>query len=197
MPDGGGIAARIGPNAVLQLAPAMDHVTGESARRLLFATVGFDPLPGADAMIDEIRVAALHRALRQRYPEAACRIAIAAGTATGDYIVDNRIPRAARTFLRACPAPLAARLLTRAILAHGWTFCGSGHLTAHGRNPVTFALKDNPIPQIGEQAHPVCHWHAATFERIFARLVHPSAKAVETACCANGAGACGFEITWP
>ena len=196
MPDGGDIAARIGPNAVLQLAPVMDRMVGEAARRALFAPLGFDPLPDANAMIDERPVAALHRALRRDHPEAAERIATAAGTATGDYILANRIPRAAQTLLRALPASLAAPLLTRAILAHGWTFCGSGQLSAEGRDPVMFTLENNPIPQVGESAMPVCHWHAACFERLFARLVHRDSKVVETTCCATGAAACRFAVSW-
>ena len=196
MPDGGHIAARIGPNAVLQLAPAMDRVTGTAARRALFAPLGFDPLPDANAMIDERPVAALHRALRRDHADVAERVATAAGTATGDYILANRIPRAAQTLLRALPASLAAPLLTRAILAHGWTFCGSGGLTATGRDPVTFTLENNPIPQVGESAAPVCHWHAACFERLFARLVHGQSEVIETDCCATGAPACRFTVSW-
>ncbi|MGX0879138.1 divinyl protochlorophyllide a 8-vinyl-reductase [Roseovarius sp. MBR-154] len=196
MPDGSHMPARIGPNAVLQLAPVMDRMVGEAARRALFAPLGFDPLPGAEAMIDERPVAALHRALRRDHPEVADRIARAAGAATGDYILANRIPRAAQTLLRALPAALAAPLLTRAILAHGWTFCGSGQLTARGRHPVTFTLENNPIPQVGESAAPVCHWHAACFERLFARLVHGQSEVTETACCATGAPACRFTVSW-
>lgn len=196
MPDGGQTEARIGPNAVLQLAPAMDRITGEAARRALFAPLGFDPLPDADAMIDERPVAALHRGLRRAHPECATRIATAAGTATGDYILNHRIPHAARNLLRTLPAVLAAPLLTRAILAHGWTFCGSGRLTAHGRHPVTFTLENNPIPRPGESAVPVCHWHAACFLRLFRRLVHPRSQVTETACCASGDRACRFAISW-
>ncbi|WP_297772402.1 bacteriochlorophyll 4-vinyl reductase [uncultured Roseovarius sp.] len=188
--------ARIGPNAVLQLAPVMDRIVGERARRALFEPVGFDPLPGNDAMIDERPVAALHRALRRDHPEVAQQIATAAGIATGDYILANRIPRAAQTLLHALPASLAAPLLMRAILAHGWTFCGSGHLTAQGHHPVIFTLETNPIPQTGESATPVCHWHAACFERLFARLVHARSQVIETTCCATCASACQFEISW-
>ena len=196
MPDGGHIAARIGPNAVLQLAPAMDRYAGEAARRALFAPLGFDPLPDAEAMIDERPVAALHRALRRDHPETAERIASAAGTATAEYILAHRIPRAAQSVLRALPASLAAPLLTRAILAHGWTFCGSGQLSAEGRDPVMFTLENNPIPQVGESAMPVCHWHAACFERLFTRLVYPRSRVIETACCATGAPACRFSVSW-
>lgn len=196
MPDGSHMTARIGPNAVLQLAPAMDRIAGEGARRALFAPLGFDPLPDPTAMIDETRVSALHGALRRQHPENARKIAIAAGQGTGDYILANRIPHGAQSLLRALPARLAAPILTRAILAHGWTFCGTGTLTAKSGPPVVFTLADNPIIR-GERAPaPLCHWHAAVFERLFARLVHPRAHAVETACCATGAPACRFEIDW-
>ncbi|MGX0977599.1 divinyl protochlorophyllide a 8-vinyl-reductase [Roseovarius sp. MBR-51] len=190
------MTARIGPNAVLQLAPAMDRIAGEGARRALFAPLGFDPLPDPTAMIDEARVAALHGALRWHYPENARKIAIAAGQGTGDYILAHRIPHAAQTLLRALPARVAAPILTRAILAHGWTFCGTGTLTAKSGPPVVFTLTDNPIIR-GERAPaPLCHWHAAVFERLFARLVHPRAHAIESSCCATGAPACRFEIDW-
>lgn len=196
MPDGSQITGRIGPNAVLQLAPALDRIAGEGARRALFAPLGFDPLPDPTAMIAESRVASLHRALRQQHPENAIEIAIIAGQGTGDYILAHRIPTAAQILLRALPSRMAAPLLTRAILAHGWTFCGTGTLAAHAGPPVVFTLADNPIIRGEHAASPLCHWHAAVFERLFARLVHPHAHAIESACCANGAPACRFEIDW-
>jgi len=196
MPDGSQITARIGPNAVLQLAPAMDSIVGADARRALFAPLGFDPLPDSNAMINEARVAALHGALRQQHPESARKIAIAAGQGTGDYILAHRIPRAAQTLLRALPARAAAPILTRAILAHSWTFCGTGTLAAKSGPPVVFTLSDNPIIRGEHATAPLCHWHAAVFERLFSRLVHPRSQATETTCCATGASACRFEIDW-
>ena len=196
MPDGSRIAARVGPNAVLQLAPAMDRVTGEPTRRTLFAPLGFDPLPDPSTMIDEARVAALHSALRRQHSENARKILTAAGQGTGDYILAHRIPHAAQTLLRALPARVAAPILTRAILAHGWTFCGTGALTAKSGPPVVFTLSDNPIIRGESAPAPLCHWHAAVFERLFSRLVHPRAHAIERACCAAGAAACRFEIDW-
>lgn len=190
------MTGRIGPNAVLQLAPAMDAYVGEAARRALFAPLGFDPLPESDAMIDESRVAALHQALRRNHPDVARAIAIAAGQGTGAYILANRIPQPAQRLLRALPARLAAPLLTRAILAHGWTFCGTGSLAAHSGPPVVFTLTDNPMIRDEHAPAPLCHWHAAVFERLYSRLVHPQARARETACHATGAPACRFEIDW-
>lgn len=190
------MSARIGPNAVLQLAPAMDRIAGVDARRALFAPLGFDPLPGADTMIDEARVAALHQALRHGLPQDAARIAIAAGTGTGDYILAHRIPPRVQMLLRALPAGFAAPVLTRAILAHGWTFCGTGQLSARSGTPVVFSLADNPLVRGEHATAPACHWHAAVFERLYSRLVHPQAQVAETACCATGAPACRFEIVW-
>ena len=177
MPDGSHISARIGPNSVLQLAPAMDHIAGTGARRALFAPLGFDPLPDATSMIDEARVATLHGALRRQHPENAREIFVAAGQGTGDYILAHRIPHAAQTLLRALPARVAAPILTRAILAHGWTFCGTGTLSAKSGPPVVFTLSDNPIIRGESAPAPLCHWHAAVFERLFSRLVHPRAHA--------------------
>jgi len=196
MPDGSGVAAaRIGPNALIQLVPILDATHGAAARRALFAACG-TPVPDGSAMIDEGPVAAIHRAMRARFPETAPAIARAAGLAVGDYILANRIPAPVQTVLRALPAPLAARALTRAITAHAWTFCGSGHVTARAGHPTVCAIHDNPMVR-GETAdHGLCHWHTAVFERLFATLVHPCASARETACCAMGAPACRFEIRW-
>ncbi|MEM1431648.1 MAG: V4R domain-containing protein, partial [Pseudomonadota bacterium] len=41
---------------------------------------------------------------------------------------------------------------------------------------------------------PLCHWHAAVFERLFRVLVSPESSVTEVACCAMGAPACRFEI---
>lgn len=187
---------RIGPNAVLQLAPVMDRIAGATARHALFAPLGFDPLPDATAMIEETRVAALHQALRHDYPDLARAIAIAAGQGTGEYILAHRIPRRAQTLLRALPARLAAPILTRAILAHAWTFCGTGSLAARSGPPVVFTLTGNPIIRGETAPAALCHWHAAVFERLYSRLVHPQARARETSCHATGAPACRFEIDW-
>ena len=57
-----------------------------------------------------------------------------AGRLTADYIIANRIPRAARGVLQRLPAPVACRLLVAAIRAHAWTFAGSARFRGTCRN---------------------------------------------------------------
>jgi len=38
--------------------------------------------------------------------------------------------------------------------------------------------------------------YVGVFQRLFEVLVSPSARAVETQCCAMGAPACRFEMSW-
>lgn len=197
MPDGGGVAsARIGPNALIQLVPVLDATHGEAARRALFAGCGVAEVPDGSAMIDEAPVAAVHQAMRARFPETAPAMARAAGLAVGDYILAHRIPAPAQTVLRTLPAAVAARMLSRAILSHAWTFCGSGHVTASAGHPSVFDIHDNPVVRGEASDTCLCHWHVAVFERLFTRLVHSCAHAREVACCAMGAPACRIEIGW-
>ena len=188
-------AARIGPNAVLQLVPIIDAQLGLAQRRVLMADAGFAALPDGSGMIDERPVARLHQALRARHPETAATLARCAGTATGGYILARRIPGLAQRLLRALPPTLSARLLAKAIAKHAWTFAGSGHFRIASFDPLAFEISDNPVVR-GEQAQaPVCHWHAAVFQHLFRELVAPDYVATETACAATGAEICRFELT--
>jgi len=186
--------ARIGPNAILQMIPVLDAHTGPDIRRALCAEAGIVELPDGSGMVPEGPAAALHQALRRRMPHEASRIARAAGLATGDYILAHRIPRFAQIVLRASPACLAAPVLARAIAKHAWTFAGSGRFEIAGTAPIVFALHDNPVVRGERSTVPLCHWHAAVFERLFATLVTPRAQVTEAECCAMGAPACRFEI---
>jgi divinyl protochlorophyllide a 8-vinyl-reductase len=187
---------RIGPNALMQLAPVLDTTVGKDARCALFAAHGLMAMPDGSAMIDEALVAAIHQDMRLRHPARARAMARAAGLATGDYILANRIPAPARAVLRALPAPLAARALSRAIRAHAWTFCGTGHLNAQTGHPVVFAVENNPLVRGEIRTRPICDWHAAVFQRLFATLVDPRARVRETDCCAMGQTSCRFEVRW-
>ncbi len=198
MPDGAGPLerGRIGPNALLQLAPVCDAVLGRAARERLFAGAGVPHLPSGAGMIDEGEAARVHQALRREFPVEAPAILAAAGRGTGAYILAHRIPKPAQAVLRLLPAGLAAPVLAKAIGAHAWTFAGSGEFRQAGRRPLVFEIADNPVVR-GEAAEgPVCVWHAAVFETLFRALVSRRARAVETACCAAGAPACRFEIRW-
>lgn len=188
---------RIGPNAILQLIPVLDAAGGRALRDRIFLAGGLDGLPGTDGLMDERPAGAVHRALRAELPDAAPRLAAEAGRRTADYILAHRIPRLVQRLLRLLPAGIAERLLTRAIAKHAWTFAGSGAFRVASLTPLVFEIEDNPIVR-GERAEgPVCHWHAAVFERLFQVLVDPRAQCVETDCAAVGGKVCRFLLTRP
>lgn len=190
--DGG--YARIGPNSVLQLVPLLDEILGSGERERLLRLSGLESLPGDDGLMDERPAAALHQALRAEHPGVAPMMTRQAGERTGDYIIRHRIPVAAMQVLTRLPPWLSAPLLARVIEKHAWTFAGSGQFRIVRRLPLEFELRDNPVVR-GEHADaPICHWHAAVFERLFSRIVDPDLRCVETQCCASGADSCRFEI---
>jgi divinyl protochlorophyllide a 8-vinyl-reductase len=192
--------ARIGPNAVTQVAAAVERGLGRGAVRDLFAAVGLCAYLEAPpcGMVDEREVIALHAAVRERLAARTARaIAVDAGTATADYLLAQRIPRLVQALLRRLPAGLASRLLLAAIARHAWTFAGSGTFRARPGRPIEIAIHDCPLCRGARAGAPVCDYYAATFTRLFARLVHPLARAREVTCGAEGAPACRFEVDWP
>ena len=183
----------IGPNAILQLVPVIEQAGGRELRDEIFAAAGVFELPEKEGMIEETPAARIHQALRREVPDLAPALAWEAGKRTGDYVLANRIPTFAQRILRVLPRWLAQPLLTRAIEKHAWTFAGSGEFRVTA--PGIFELRRNPIVA-GEYAdRPLCHWHAAVFERLFRKLVSDDLRCAETACCAMGAPACRFELT--
>lgn len=185
---------RIGPNSIIQVGETLlAHGQQGLAQQVYLAAGHMDWLraPPTD-MVDEADAAALHDALHRLAPPRDARAYSAeAGRRTGDYILQNRIPRAARAILRMMPAPLAARLLLAAISRHAWTFAGSGRFACEPGAPTAFSLSANPLAQQGG-----CVWHEAVFTRLFQALVHTKAEVRETSCCAEGDSACRFEVRW-
>jgi divinyl protochlorophyllide a 8-vinyl-reductase len=186
--------ARIGPNAILQLVAVLDHCEGAALRHRVMARAGVVLPPPDSGMIPETEAAAVHLALREVLPGRAEGLLRLAGIATADYILAHRIPRLARLLIRALPGVLGARLLTAAIARHAWTFAGSGGFRVAGRHPLTFEVAGNPLTAGLRSDHPMCDWHAAVFERLFARLVWPAVEVEEVACTATGAAACRFVL---
>ncbi len=185
--------AQIGPNAILQHLPVLDAEIGARFRGALLHRAGVNEPPADAGMLPEDQVARLHHAVHLFLPDRYSRIQRAAGLATGDYILEHRIPSLARRLIRALPVGAGARLLTMAITKHAWTFAGSGRFRVLDRAPLTFEIIDNPLASHGAPVH-LCDWHVAVFERLFARLVWPDVQVTETACRATGASACRFEI---
>jgi divinyl protochlorophyllide a 8-vinyl-reductase len=198
--DGGQIltvqtGGRIGPNAILQTIAILDHCEGRLTRDLVLETAGV-AVPSADSgMLPEGDCAAVHRAVRFCLPDRADGLLRLAGLATGDYILRHRIPAPARAVIRALPGFLGARLLVAAISRHSWTFAGTGSFRVAGWRPLTFEIVNNPLIRGEHAVAPMCHWHAAVFERLFSRLVWRSAVVIEVTCAATGAPSCRFTVS--
>jgi divinyl protochlorophyllide a 8-vinyl-reductase len=188
--------AKIGPNAILQLVPVLEDAAGADMAKHLLAMAGVFELPDpAAGLMDEAPAARLHQALRTEMPEVAPMLAREAGWRTADYILAHRIPKAAQTLLKLMPTRLSAPILARAVAKHAWTFCGSGGFSLVSKWPVVFEIADNPVVRGEHSDTPLCHWHAAVFERLFSTLCGPDWRCTEAHCCAQGAPACHFEMS--
>lgn len=185
---------RVGPNAILQSMEVLTEFGGEALTRRVFRAADLLPLLEAppQKMVPQSEAAALHRAILQELPDdIAYRVSSDAGHRTGQYILDNRIPRVIQRVLKTLPARWAGPMLLRAIEKHAWTFAGCARVSLDTRAPWRFVIHHNPL------AIPGCPWHCAVFETLFRTLVHPSAKVTHRDCCARGFDACVFEIDIP
>ena len=191
--DGATHGARIGPNAVIQMGEALRANAGREFERNVFMLAGLQCYlvapPGA--MIPEGEAIAIFQTLFRDAgvsSDDANAIARDAGLRTGDYILANRIPKAAQSVLKVLPRPLAARALLGAIGKHSWTFAGSGRVTCRYGRLLSIEIANNPLAFDG------CAWHCAVFERLFGAIVYPQVHVKHTGCCAAGNEACRFEI---
>ncbi|WOJ93481.1 bacteriochlorophyll 4-vinyl reductase [Congregibacter variabilis] len=191
-PDDG--LARIGPGSVLELVPLMDDVLGEAERDRLLMISGMPELPPDQGMMAETPAATLHQALRADHPTLAPALTIRAGERTADHIIARRIPKAALQVMHHLPPWLSAPLLASVIAKHAWTFAGSGKFKVLSKQPLVFALTDNPVVRGEHSEEPICDWHSAVFQRLFSSIVDPNLRCVETHCCASGSKSCIFEI---
>ncbi|PPQ38219.1 divinyl protochlorophyllide a 8-vinyl-reductase [Rhodoblastus acidophilus] len=192
-------SGHIGPNAVIQLIAALKALGETEAMTRLFTEA--DRLAWIEsppsAMIPADEAARLHIGLRGVLPKERAEAALAlAGRLTADYLLANRIPRPAQFILKILPAPLAARVLMRAISANAWTFAGSAGFSYALGAGVEARIRDNPLCEGLQADAPACVWHAAVFEGLFQALVSPKTRATETTCCANGDDCCRFQLRW-
>jgi divinyl protochlorophyllide a 8-vinyl-reductase len=194
--------ALIGPNAVTQVAAALDRHGGPALTARVFAQAALSrhlSRPPTE-MVDEAEVVRLHEALRNLLGTSAARsVSADAGRRTGDYLLASRIPRPVQWLLKRLPATMSGRILLAAIRRHAWTFTGAGSFSAHaaGRGQSwRLTIRNGPLARGLRSREPVCDFYAATFERLFRVLVHPDARALESACEATGADACVFELRW-
>lgn len=188
----------VGPNAILQTAESLRRLSADSAERVFAAAELLPYLAHPPThMVDAREACALFSALRRALPSDSARaVARDAGRRTADYVSRHRIPRLARLALQLLPARPAAELLLAAIAKHSWTFAGSAQISTQVAPRCVISIWSNPLTRGEQAAGPVCEWHCAVFERLFATLVHPAAKVRETNCCAAGDPLCRFEIDW-
>jgi len=161
--------ALIGPNAVLQAVAVMEERLGVAETAAILADAQIARLPSGAHMIPEVEALRLHRWLALHDPMGALVIAEESGARTADYIIANRIPRAAAWLLRCLPARIAAPLLMAAIRKHAWTFIGAGVFKPRGawRFTIDRSKADDSIPPPPS----LFLWYAAVFTRLYRMLV--------------------------
>lgn len=190
------VAARIGPNAIIQTAAALRARVGEARALALVRGAtgrGFDALP--TVMVDEAEVNALVRALRADLDPALFEAVLRdAGARTAEYLLAHRIPRAAQAVMRVVPAGLALRLLLNGIMRHTWTFAGTAAVRVVRHRDVTLEMHRCPMCRGMAASAPVCHFYAGTLERLLRRLVSAQAVVEEVSCEAAGAERCAFAL---
>ncbi len=192
-------AGRIGPNAIIRIAEALETVGGRDLAARVLTAAGLRKYVGAlpESMVDEAEVSRLHAALRGGLDgdtaEAVCRMA---GQATADYLLAVRIPRPAQAVLKRLWPSAASGLLLKAIGNHAWTFAGNGTFTVRPGRPVRLSIAGCPVCRDLRGPDPLCAYYTATFEGLYRALVSRRATVRETACQAAGAPACVFEIVW-
>lgn len=182
---------RVGPNAIIQMAHALEAAGGPALAWRIFECAGLAPLLARppEEMVPEATVARLNATVLAQLPGASSAALLReAGLRTGDYILAHRIPRPAQWLLRCMPAALAAPVLMKAVARHAWTFAGSGAVRIGGGARPWIAIAANPLAQPG------CPWHGAVFERLFRRLVAAGCTVTHPRCCARGDADCLFEI---
>jgi divinyl protochlorophyllide a 8-vinyl-reductase len=193
-------AARIGPNAIIQIGRALEQAHGRGVAADVFRAAGLDAYLAAPpaAMVDECQVIALHASLRRALAAGpAGDVAHCAGFATGDYLLAHRIPRLAQRLLRLLPVKIASRLLLAAIARNAWTFVGSGTLATRTESRPVLVVEDCPICRGVRAPAASCAYYRATFERLFRTLVDRRATVRETRCIAAGDPHCRFDVEWP
>jgi len=190
-------SARIGPNAIIRVAEALNARGDDPAR--VFASAGLAHYLAAppEQMVDENDVIALQTALRAMLdPEIARHVSYDAGLRTGDYLLAHRIPKGAQRMLKLLPPRPASRILLSAVGKHAWTFSGSGHFSFEVGPSVRARIADCPICRGAHADHPVCDFYAGAFDRLFTTLVSRKTRVREIHCQAMGADACVFEMQW-
>lgn len=193
----GDTLARIGPNAIIQVAAALRGRFGDARTQVMVHdATGYvlDAMP--TEMVDEREAQALAKALvAQMGPSLAANILREAGHRTGDYLLANRIPRVAQWAIRAAPRRVGLRLLLRAMQSNAWTFAGSGQFVVTDGAPLPdLVFESCAMCRDMHEPQPMCDFYAGTFERLIRALVARYASVQEVECMAQGHRHCRFVL---
>jgi divinyl protochlorophyllide a 8-vinyl-reductase len=176
---------------VTQLAGALVDVVGRREAERIFSRAGalrlFHDPPGR--MVDEAVVQRLYDVVDQSFDADISEwIAYDAGRRTAAYVAKNRIPAIARMVIGMLPPALGARVLLKAIVAHAWTFAGSGRVAARAGETVLIEITDNPLRTRKGQ------WHRGVLEGLFQALVSGQMQCRHEMLVGEDGPVCRFEI---
>ncbi len=189
--------ARIGPNAVIQVARVLrDRLSPAFAEALLRDATPYtmDTMPSQ--MIDEREAQAVVRALVQRVgARRATPVLREAGARTGDYLLATRIPGFAQLLIRLAPRRVGLALLLKAMATNAWTFAGSGRFAiVKTKQAPELVFHECAMCRDMHESQPMCDFYAGTFERLIAELVAPDVRVTEVECAAQGGAVCRFQL---
>lgn len=191
-------AALIGPNAIIQVAKVLTERLGDQrAESMVRAATPYTLASLPQQMVPEAEALALTSHVMRQLGEApATSILHEAGLRTGDYLLANRIPRVAQWIIRALPRRAGLSILLKSMMAHAWTFAGSGTFTVRRRGAeVELAFHACAMCRELASEGPVCDFYAGTFERLVTSLVSRTAIVREVECHAQGGHCCRFVIS--
>ena len=189
----------IGANTLIQTALALQELEGAVARDVL-GDVG-EAEAGTyapDELVDERRFAALVSAMLARLGEARTGAVMwRSGTLAADALLAERIPPPFQWIVRRLSHPLGMRVLLDAVASHAWTFVGSGAFRYEQREDGATELEIAGCPACRglTTMAPLCGFYAASFERLFRRLLDDRMRVREVACHACGGSGCRLLAT--
>lgn len=188
---------RIGPNAIIQVASALQDRFGRSlAEPLLARATGYTMAQMPSEMIDEREAQSLVRALVDEVgPWLATSVLREGGHRTGDYLLANRIPKVAQWIMRLAPRRMGLALLLRAMSSNAWTFAGSGTFRVEQTGCIPeLVFEQCTMCRDMHHDRPMCDFYAGTFERLIQALVARHASVTESECMAQGGAVCRFTL---
>ena len=167
--------ARIGPNAIIQTAAALDELVDKQLSRKLLDELGYATLPSS--MVPEVQFDRLVRlVVAEIGAERAQHVLELAGALTASYLLTHRIPAPLRVLLAALPSWLAISLLFRAIKRHAWTFVGGGVFSYKLGPTASFSICNNLLCRANDVGAAIDAYYRATFESLLRVLIAPEIR---------------------